>query len=194
MELALHAREMRSRANGPGVRFAIWFQGCSLGCPGCFNPETHTGVAPERCTVSDLIGDILAQGEAIEGVTLSGGEPFEQPEGLLALVRGLRQERTRDELSIIVFSGYTVDELRTRPLGAETLAYLDVLIDGRYRAKERLARHLRGSRNQRAHLLSDRYTAADIEATPEAEIRIDPAGRITMSGVAPIRLRGKRSG
>ena len=193
MLLALHARERRSRANGPGVRFAVWFQGCSLGCPGCFNPETHTGTAPIQCTADELIAEIAGEGAAIEGVTVSGGEPFEQPEGLLALVRGLRQTPATNRLSIVVFSGFTIEELGARPLGSDTLAHIDVLIDGRYVAGERHARALRGSRNQRIHLLSERYTRADIEATPEAEIRIDPQGRVTLSGVAPLRLGGKRS-
>ena len=202
--LALHGRERRSRANGPGVRYAIWFQGCSLGCPGGFNPETHDGEAPERQTADELVSEIVAsagasdrsQGDAderpgpraIEGITVSGGEPFEQPEGLLALVRGIRAE---SELSIIVFSGFTIEEIRQRPLGADILAHLDVLIDGRYQAPERLARHLRGSRNQEIHLLSDRYTLAEIEATPEAEIVIGPDGLVTISGVAPLRLPKK---
>lgn len=191
--LALHAYERRSRANGPGVRFAIWFQGCSLGCPGCFNPDTHEGAARELRTPAALIAEIIGQGDAIEGVTISGGEPFEQPEGLLALVRALRGEPATEGLSIIVFSGFTIDEIRTRPLGGETLECLDVLIDGRYVASERHARALRGSRNQCIHLLSSRYTTAEIEATPEAEIRIDAQGRVTLSGVAPIKLSGKRS-
>lgn len=191
--LFLHACEQRSRANGPGVRFAIWFQGCSLGCPGCFNPDTHADDARGRRDAGDLVAEILAQGDAIEGVSVSGGEPFEQPDGLLALVCGLRRARTSDELSIIVFSGFTIEEVRARPLGQETLRYLDVLIDGRYVASERHAQQLRGSSNQRIHLLSDRYTTAEIEATPEAEIRIDGQGRVTLSGVAPIKLSGKRS-
>lgn len=191
--LALHAWERRSRANGPGVRFAIWFQGCSLGCPGCFNPDTHDGAARERRTAGTLITEILAQGSAIEGVTVSGGEPFEQPEGLLALVRGLREHPGSQQLSIIVFSGFTLEEVRAQSLGPDTLACIDVLIDGRYVAGERHAQQMRGSHNQRIHRLSERYSLAEIEATPEAEIRIDGQGRVTLSGVAPIRLSGKRS-
>lgn len=182
----LHAYQPRSRANGPGVRFALWFQGCTLGCPGCFNPDTHDRSPRERRPVGSLIEEILAQGDAVEGVTLSGGEPLQQPDAVLALVQGIRQA---GNLSIVVFSGYTLDEIRALPLGPEIVENIDVLIDGRYDPHERMARHLRGSANQRVHLLTERYTMADIEATPEAEIIIDAQGRVTLSGVAPLGLR-----
>jgi anaerobic ribonucleoside-triphosphate reductase activating protein len=181
----LHAIEPRSRANGPGARFVMWFQGCSLGCPGCFNPGTHAATSRDRRAVDVLVDEILAQGDAIEGITLSGGEPFEQPDAALALVSAVR---ARSQLSILVFSGYTIDEIRATPLGPAILAQIDVLVDGRYEARQRLGRGLRGSANQRVHLLSERYGAADVEATPEAEIRIDAQGRVVLTGVDPLRL------
>jgi anaerobic ribonucleoside-triphosphate reductase activating protein len=180
----VHAMEPRSRANGPGTRFVIWFQGCSLGCPGCFNPDTHAPGPRSRHTVDDLLAQILALGDAIEGITLSGGEPFEQPDAALALVSAVRG-RTR--LSILIFSGYTIEEIRELPQGLAILAHIDVLVDGRYEARQRLGRGLRGSANQRIHLLSDRYRAADVEATPEAEIRIDARGQVVLTGVDPLR-------
>lgn len=181
----LHAVEPRSRANGPGSRFVMWFQGCSLGCPGCFNPGTHAPAPRDRRAVDVLVDEILAQGSAIEGITLSGGEPFEQPDAALALVSAVR---ARSELSILVFSGYTIEEIRAMPQGPAILAQIDVLVDGRYQARQRLGRGLRGSANQRVHLLSERYGAADVEATPEAEIRIDAQGRVVLTGVDPLRV------
>jgi anaerobic ribonucleoside-triphosphate reductase activating protein len=88
-----------------------------------------------------------------------------------------------------MFSGYTLEELRTLPLGAQVLARLDVLIDGRYVAGERLATGLRGSANQRIQLLSSRYTLADVEATPVAEVRIAPTGEVVLTGVNPLKLK-----
>ncbi len=222
--VAVHAVEPRSHANGPGARYVVWFQGCSLGCPGCFNPGTHqpaaelpspplsdrqtiptqpspaqAGTATQQATltapssatsslrrVDDLIADILAAGNAIEGVTLSGGEPLEQPRAALAIAEAIR---ARSDLSILVFSGYSVDEIRAQPLGPAILAAIDVLIDGRYQAPQRLGQGLRGSRNQRIHLLSDRYRQSDVEATPEAEVRIDARGHIVLTGVDPLKLR-----
>ena len=164
----------------------VWFQGCSLGCPGCFNPDTHAPESGNPTTVDDLVERILAQGEAIEGVTLSGGEPLEQPRAALALVRAVR---ARTALSIVVFSGYAIDEIQAMPVGPDVLGAIDVLIDGRYQAPQRVGRGLRGSDNQRIHLLTDRYSLDQIKATPEAEIRIDPQGRITLTGVDPLRLK-----
>lgn len=175
----VHAIEPRSRANGPGTRFVLWFQGCTLGCPGCFNPGTHAGGGREVAI------DTLDFGDA-EGISLSGGEPMQQPDAALALLRRARERH----LSTLMFSGYTRAEIEAQPLGPAVLAELDVLVDGRYVAGERLATGLRGSANQRIHLLTDRYTLADVEATPVAEVRIGPTGELTLTGVDPLKLRG----
>ena len=185
----LHGIIERSRANGPGQRTALWFQGCSLACPGCFNPATHPAGA-SAVPVDEVIDRILAQGDAIEGVTVSGGEPFEQPEALCALVRGLRQRAPR--LSILVFSGFTRQEIERQPLGPAILAAIDVLIDGRFVERRARGRGLRGSDNQHIHLLTPRYTLAEVEATPIGEIVIDADGTARVSGVAPIDLSASR--
>ncbi|MCG8420750.1 MAG: radical SAM protein [Proteobacteria bacterium] len=182
----VHAYQPRSRANGPGTRFVLWFQGCSLGCPGCFNPDTHPAGPRRRLAVAELIALFAGQGDTIEGITLSGGEPLEQPDAMLALVS---EVRAHTNLSIVVFSGYTIDEIRAMPSGGEILQRIDVLIDGRYQAARRIGRGLRGSSNQHIHLLTGRYSMSEVEATPEAEIRIDPQGRVTLTGVAPLRLK-----
>jgi anaerobic ribonucleoside-triphosphate reductase activating protein len=174
----VHAIEPRSRANGPGTRFVVWLQGCTLGCPGCFNPATHELGGREVDVASLDFGDV-------EGLSLSGGEPMQQPEAAVAL---LDHARARG-LSTLMFSGYTLDEIRALRLGAEVLARLDVLIDGRYVAGERLATGLRGSANQRIHVLTSRYALADVEATPVAEVRIGPTGEIVLTGVNPLKLK-----
>lgn len=177
----VHATEARSRANGPGTRFVVWLQGCSLGCPGCFNPTTHDATGGEPVEVDTLVARI----RDVDGLTLSGGEPLEQPEAALALLRGARARG----LSTLIFSGFTIDEIRARRLGAEVLAELDVLIDGRYVSTDRLATGLRGSANQRIHLMTSRHTLAEVEATPVAEVRIDRKGAVVLTGVAPLPLR-----
>jgi anaerobic ribonucleoside-triphosphate reductase activating protein len=183
VEVELHAIEPRSRANGPGVRFALWFQGCDLGCPGCFNPETHAGPGRQRLPVAALVEQIAAA-PGLDGVTISGGEPFQQPAALLALVRGVRARR---DLSILVFSGYRRAELEAMPLGPAVLAELDVLVDGRYVAPLHLGANLRGSANQTAHFLTDRHRPEDLAAAPVAEVTIGPDGQLRLSGVAPLR-------
>ena len=184
MNVRVHAVEPRSRANGPGARFVVWLQGCSLGCPGCFNPTTHAPSGGRETTVAELAVQLAATRD-IEGLSLSGGEPLQQAEAAAALLDAARALG----LSTLAFSGYTLDEIRALPHGSAVLDRLDVLVDGRYVAGERLATGLRGSANQRIHLLTSRYQRADVEATPVAEIRIAPSGEVVLTGVNPLKLK-----
>lgn len=181
----IHAFEPRSRANGPGARFVVWFQGCTLGCPGCFNPTTHDPAGGRGVAIDELAAELARARPGIEGISLSGGEPLQQPEAARALLDAARALG----LSTLAFSGYTLDEIRALPGGPDVLARLDVLIDGRYVARDRLATGLRGSANQRIQLLTDRYARADVEATPVAEIRIGPSGDVILTGVDPLKLK-----
>ncbi len=145
-----------TEAEGPGKRFAVWFQGCPLRCPGCCNPEYLPFTGGETRTVADL-ADELARTQAatgIEGITLLGGEPFAHTAGAGALA-GAAQ---RLGLSVMVFSGYTLDQLRARPDAAALLALTDILVDGPYlRDEPDTERRWIGSRNQGIHFLTDRY-------------------------------------
>jgi anaerobic ribonucleoside-triphosphate reductase activating protein len=183
----IHAFEPRSRANGPGARFVVWFQGCTLGCPGCFNPTTHDTGGGRLVALDELVAELAgaARRGGIEGLSLSGGEPLQQPEAARALLDAARDLG----LSTLAFSGYRLDEIRALPGGTDVLARLDVLIDGRYAARERLAIGLRGSANQQIQLLTGRYTRADVEATPVAEIRISATGEVILTGVDPLKLK-----
>jgi anaerobic ribonucleoside-triphosphate reductase activating protein len=98
-------------ANGPGSRYTIWFQGCSRKCPGCANQhlQTFRHNLPED-NVSDIIRDIRAQGKAIEGISLTGGEPLEQN---TAELTRLCKELFPD-YSIMICSGYTLAEIAQR--------------------------------------------------------------------------------
>ncbi|MFT3694352.1 MAG: 4Fe-4S single cluster domain-containing protein [Kofleriaceae bacterium] len=183
MKLRLHAYEPRSRANGPGARFVVWMQGCTLGCPGCFNASTHDASGGREIAVEDLLAEMATA--KVEGLSLSGGEPMQQIDATVELLRGARALG----LSTLAFSGYTIDEIRALPRGDEALALLDVLIDGRYVSTERLASGLRGSANQRIQLLTERYSLADVEATPVAEIRISKTGEAVLTGVNPLKLK-----
>jgi anaerobic ribonucleoside-triphosphate reductase activating protein len=183
--IRIHGVEPRSRANGPGVRFVVWFQGCTLGCPGCFNPATHAAAVGGTQSIAELTAAMTAAAAAgATGLSLSGGEPLQQPVAARALLDAARTLG----LSTLAFSGYTIDELRALPGGPDVLARLDVLIDGRYVAGDRLASGLRGSANQRIHLLTDRHTLAEVEATPVAEIRIGRDGELVLTGVDPLKL------
>lgn len=186
MIVRVHATEPRSRANGPGARFVVWMQGCTLGCAGCFNPATHPSTGGREISVDALAAELAtAKAAGVEGLSLSGGEPLQQAAASAALLDAARALG----MSTLAFSGYTLDEICALPDGPAVLARLDVLIDGRYVSTERLASGLRGSANQRIQLLTSRYTLADVEATPVAEIRIGPTGDVVLTGVNPLKLK-----
>jgi anaerobic ribonucleoside-triphosphate reductase activating protein len=183
IRLRLHAFLPRSRANGPGWRAVIWTQGCSLACPGCVNPATHDPAGGRLVSVAALARRVRALGDRIEGVTISGGEPLQQAPAVLALLEQLRCE-TR--LSVLLFSGYAWEEILARPDAARWLGCVDVLIAGRYDARQRLACGLRGSANQTVHFLSPRNTPADLEAVPDAEVVLAADGTLQLTGIAPV--------
>jgi anaerobic ribonucleoside-triphosphate reductase activating protein len=119
VKVRVHATEPRSRANGPGARFVVWMQGCTLGCAGCFNPATHQAGSGREVDV-DAIAAELAATPGIEGLSLSGGEPLQQADAAVALLdaaRGLG-------LSTLAFSGYTLDEIAGLAHGADMLSWL----------------------------------------------------------------------
>lgn len=181
IKLRIHALELASRANGPGMRAVVWFQGCTLGCPGCFNPGTHDLRGGNLIDIEELAQQILTHRSEIEGVSISGGEPFQQPEALLCLLEHI----AGSGLSRLVFSGYTLQEIRALPLGLQIIKHVDVLITGRYVASLHLGRGLLGSTNQQILLVTNRYKKEDFKHIPPREIILHPDGNITLSGVDP---------
>jgi anaerobic ribonucleoside-triphosphate reductase activating protein len=151
-----------TEAEGPGKRFALWFQGCPMRCPGCCNPEMLPFEGGVKTPVAELRERILdAQNRhGIEGISLLGGEPLAHAAVATALAAPLRE----NGLSVMVFSGYTLEE--ARGLGNadvdNLLAQTDILVDGRYeRDKPDTDRRWIGSTNQRIHFLTGRYRADD---------------------------------
>ena len=151
-----------TEAEGPGKRFAIWFQGCPLRCPGCCNPEFLPFRGGESIAIGEMADHISRSREenGIEGVTFLGGEPFAHAAAAAALARLVRERG----LSVMVFSGYTIEESRSRPEPevAELVALTDILVDGPYdRDRPDNERRWIGSTNQRIHFLTDRYSFDD---------------------------------
>jgi len=138
-----------SVVEGPGRRSVAQFSGCEKCCPGCFAVETWPPESGGEMTVSEVVEAVLdPEGAPRDGVTVLGGEPFLQPEGLLALVTTLKATGQH----ITLYSGYTLEELLSRPDPhiASILELTDILIDGPF-VKELSdnAGEWRGSTNQR---------------------------------------------
>jgi anaerobic ribonucleoside-triphosphate reductase activating protein len=173
----------------------VHVQGCGRRCAGCFNPETHDPAAGREVTPVALAAEIAAAAAAataigFEGVTVSGGEPFDQAAELHSLLAALRD--LAPSLSVLVYSGYTRAELEAMPApGARAaLALVDVLIDGPYLAARAVEDGVRGSANQVVHFLTSRYGPADFAARPGAfEVRVGPGGALALTGFPPERVR-----
>lgn len=146
-------------AEGPGRRFAMWVQGCTIRCPGCCNPQMFAREGGTEWDAGDLAARVLATPE-IEGLSILGGEPFEQAEALAELTRAVRAGGR----SVMTYTGYTLAELRARGDAATdaALASTDLLVDGRFDAAlYETKRRWIGSSNQALHFLSDRYAHDD---------------------------------
>jgi anaerobic ribonucleoside-triphosphate reductase activating protein len=157
--LNLHFVLPRSDAHGPGTRTVIWVQGCTLGCAGCCSQGTHASCAGSLKPVDDLVKMLERSEGEIQGVTISGGEPMQQPEQLLAFLEALR---ARTSLSVVLSTGYELAEIHGQPLGPKILDFVDVVIAGRFDRTQPLECSLIGSANRRVYLLTERYSSGEI--------------------------------
>ena len=113
--ISLYGTVPDSIVDGPGLRYAVFVQGCSHHCPGCHNPESQPAEGGTETTLAALLADIRANGLAHD-VTLSGGEPFEQPKACAALAAELK----RNGYGIWCYTGYLYDDLAGRAEAART--------------------------------------------------------------------------
>ena len=164
----------------------VWVQGCPFRCKGCLAPDW---IPPRRARLVEpaaLAGEVVAD-PRITGLTFSGGEPMLQAAALAEMVRLARRER---DLSLICFTGFRLERLRTRPPEPGVpglLASVDVLIDGLYVAARDNGRGLRGSDNQQVHHLTNRlaFSGYDFTGGPRM-VELDVTGREAMLiGVPP---------
>jgi anaerobic ribonucleoside-triphosphate reductase activating protein len=156
MDLAIAHLVADTQAEGPGRRFAIWVQGCSIRCEGCCNPEFFGFSGGTKIPPAALAQQVFDTPD-IEGVSLLGGEPFDQAQALLPLVERV----TEAGLSVMIYSGYTLAELteRSSPEINRILARTDLLVDGPYdQTKPETQRRWLGSTNQQLHFLTVRYS------------------------------------
>ncbi|WP_328459397.1 radical SAM protein [Actinoplanes sp. NBC_00393] len=177
----------RTTAEGPGERTAIWVQGCTIRCAGCFNPHLFGVRGGVPTAPAELVDRVLATGTP--GLTLLGGEPFEQAAGLAAVAAGVRQAGR----SVMTFTGYEYDHLRELAAqGHDDVAALldatDLLVAGPFR--QDLLDHERpwvGSTNQQFIRLTNRIedVPIDVAVTPDRiEVTITASGAVSVNGWA----------
>lgn len=182
--MLIHSLLEMSEVNGPGKRAVIWFQGCSLGCKGCWNPETHV-----FSTISDMDFDhVMAwirKLKGVEGITFSGGEPMQQAPALYLLMYQIKKEFPK--MTIGMFSGYSRKELEhgkfkwksafdadwrqgSDKLWKEINQFLDFAVLGRYNQTVPANEPLRSSLNQEVIFFTDAYKEKDM---PPQAVEID---------------------
>lgn len=172
----------QTTAEGPFERCALWVAGCDLACPGCCNPALFDPNSVEPTPSAMLVGLLDRVREAgAEGITVLGGEPLQQPQGL-AWLAAAAQARG---LGVIVFTGYTLDQAQAVPAFERVWSSLDTLIDGRFDARApELRRRFMGSANQRLHHRTARYASPELWQGPQRiEVRVDRDGEVEVHGL-----------
>ena len=145
MKIVIAGAKKHSLVDGPGVRYTLFMQGCPHNCKGCHNPDTHDINKGKILDVKDVYNDIITT-RYIDGVTISGGDPFFQPEALCELLKMLKEQG----LSIWCYSGWLFEDLLLNKKQAKALKYVDVLVDGKFEEDKKSKECMfRGSTNQR---------------------------------------------
>ena len=159
-------------ALGPGTRAGLWFQGCTLRCRGCVTPESWSFDPKSSVPVPDVIEELRAffrTEPPPDGLTISGGEPFDQPDALFAILRAARELGVRD---VLAYSGYRAEALlESYP---ELPLLLGALVDGPFELGNRTDSVWKGSMNQRLVLFNgefrERYAAW--EQSPKRKMQL----------------------
>ncbi len=135
--------------DGVGLRYSIYFSGCSHACPGCHNEYSWNPNNGTELTYKILneIANEINQNELLDGITISGGDPLFNPKDMLKVLKFLKKKTKKN---IWMYTGYTLEEIKKDDLRKKCLKYVDVLVDGRF-IKELYDPNIkfRGSSNQR---------------------------------------------
>lgn len=173
---------------GPGVRDALWVQGCTILCPGCANQEFLPHEPRRSLPVERVLAHFYQRRGQIDGISVLGGEPTEQAAPVATLLEGVQSLG----FSTVVFTGRLYEDLLadTNPVLQRLLAATDLLIDGPFLLRERdPTLRWRGSRNQRLLFLTSRLASESPAGTdPASEILLSKDSFI-VNGVAHHRLK-----
>jgi len=169
---------------GPGCRIGVWFQGCSIRCKGCISADTW-GTGKGGVSVDEIMNVIAPWLEEAEGITISGGEPFDQPKALIHLLAQIRSETPID---ILVYSGHPFEKIA--PIVERCQGTIDALISDPYDENAPQTLALRGSDNQRLHCLTPlgetRFRPFHRALKPSDktfDIMFDDSGAIWLAGI-----------
>lgn len=169
---------------GPGRRLGIWFQGCSLRCEGCISVDTWA-TAKTLIPIEQLMMKLSSYLPLIDGITISGGEPFDQFEALLAIVVQLRE---RTKVDILVYTGYGVENITDQL--QQIKPYIDVLISDPFQRQSSQTLRLRGSDNQRLHCFTSQavekfayYQQAVTTEDKVLDVMFDAEGVVWFAGI-----------
>ena len=168
----------QTKVEGPKTRYCIWFQGCSRRCKGCWAKATWDSNSGTKYEIDDIIDDI-SKTPNIDGVTILGGEPFEQSEALEYLCKKIQQMN----LSVVCFTGNKIDNLKEKY--NSILENIDLLIDGEFIEEEKdYSRPWVGSKNQNYHFLSNKFNKKILdEYKNKIEVNIQKNGTIFINGM-----------
>ena len=176
-----------SRSNGPGARTVIHFQGCSIGCPGCFNKKTWNSKGGDFWHVPDLARHALSKGQDI---TISGGEPTEQWDELISFLKCVRL--IAPERTIVMYTGVESEKLIWSGKMKELEKYVDLLIAGPYVSSQKVdGPPLISSYNQERIFISDRIKPEDLEECPRVELTYLGGGEVRIMGFPETDDRGR---
>lgn len=144
-QLRIAGIEEESIVDGPGIRMVIFTQGCNHNCVGCHNPETHSVKGGKLIDINNIV-NMIKENPLLDGITLSGGEPFEQVLECSILARKVKDLG----LNVVTYTGYTFEEILGNERFRGLLLQTDILIDGKFDLSEKsLMLQFRGSKNQR---------------------------------------------
>lgn len=182
----------RTTAEGPHERLALWVAGCTLACPGCCNPDLFDPAAGDRFDAPALERLLdRAAADGLDGVTVLGGEPLQQLDGLTRFLAAAHARR----LGTIVYTGYPLEQARALPGFSAMWERVDTIVDGPFDARRpELRRRFIGSANQRLQHRTERYADPSLWRGPtRVEIHVDAQGNVEAHGLPRSVARIRRA-